>query len=233
MAKTFVLLHGAWHGGWCWSGVADLLRNRGHRVTTPTQTGLGERQHLMSKDITVATFIDDLVNHILAEDLSDITLVGHSFGGLAVSGAAERIPERIAEVVYLDCTMVRGGECLADQLSAEAMRDRIAAAGATGGVSVPPPPVSVFGITDPDVAARTQARLTPQPLKVMITALPITGLPGNGLPTRYIRCANPAYHTRERVEGWCAEFGFALEEVDAGHDVMITAPQLLVDALTR
>ena len=95
MSKTFVLLHGAWHGGWCWQFAADILRSRGHRVTTPTQTGLGERRHLMSAEITLDTFVEDLVNHILAEDLTDITLVGHSFGGNAVSGAAEAIPSRI------------------------------------------------------------------------------------------------------------------------------------------
>ena len=95
MSKTFVLLHGAWHGGWCWRFVADILRARGHEVTTPTQTGLGERRHLISAEITLQTFIDDLVNHVLAEDLNDVILVGHSFGGNAVSGAAEAIPESV------------------------------------------------------------------------------------------------------------------------------------------
>ena len=99
MSKTFVLLHGAWHGGWCWRFVADILRARGHLVTTPTQTGLGERRHLISDRITLQTFIDDLVNHMLAEDLSDAIVVGHSFGGNALSGAAEAIPERIRELV--------------------------------------------------------------------------------------------------------------------------------------
>lgn len=233
MRKTFVLLHGAWHGGWCWARVADHLRAEGHRVTTPTQTGLGERRHLMSKDITVATFIDDLINHILTEDLDDITLVGHSFGGLATSGAAERIPERIREVVYLDCTMVRGGECLADQLSSGAMTARIRAADDTGGVSVPPPPVEVFGVVEPALAAKVQARLTPHPLRTMLSPLPIEGVPGNGLPARYIRCAKPAYHASSRVEGWCAEFGMALEEIEAGHDAMITAPAALAELLDR
>ncbi|MEO1493754.1 MAG: alpha/beta hydrolase family protein [Pseudomonadota bacterium] len=231
MGKTFVLLHGAWHGGWCWAEVAEILRARGHRVTTPTQTGLGERRHLISRDVTVETFIDDLANHILAEDLRDVTLVGHSFGGMATSGTAERMPERLSEVVYLDCTMVRGGECMADNLPASTVTERIRAAKASDGVSVPPPPVSVFGVTEPEVAARLQARLTPHPLNTMLTPLPITGLPGNGLPARYIRAADPAYHTRERVEGWCAEFGFTLQEIAACHDAMVTAPKALADLL--
>src|SRR6202162_6625093 len=85
-AQTFVLVHGAWHGGWCWSRVADRLRTAGHQVFTPTQTGLGERKHLLSRDITLDTFTRDIANVIETEELSDIILVGHSFGGNAISG---------------------------------------------------------------------------------------------------------------------------------------------------
>src|SRR5437870_587324 len=81
--KTFVLVHGAWHGGWCWSKVAAILRRRGHTVLTPTQTGLGERSHLMSKAISLDTFVDDIANVLKFEDLNDVILVGHSFGGNA------------------------------------------------------------------------------------------------------------------------------------------------------
>jgi len=92
-AQTFVLVHGAWHGGWCWSRVANRLRAAGHQVFTPTQTGLGERKHLLSKDITLDTFTKDIANVIEAEELSNVVLVGHSFGGLAISGvAAEPLP---------------------------------------------------------------------------------------------------------------------------------------------
>src|ERR1700729_4499027 len=94
-AQTFVLVHGAWHGGWCWSRVADRLRSAGHRVFTPTQTGLGERKHLLSKDITLDIFTKDIANVIEAEELNNIVLVGHSFGGLAISGVADAMPERI------------------------------------------------------------------------------------------------------------------------------------------
>lgn len=89
--KTYVLVHGAWHGGWCWRDVAAALGADGHRVTTPTQTGVGERAHLLSKDITVETFVTDIVSHIEAEDLSDAILVGHSFGGVSITGAADRL----------------------------------------------------------------------------------------------------------------------------------------------
>src|ERR1700678_102881 len=118
-AQTFVLVHGAWHGGWCWSRVADRLRAAGHRVFTPTQTGLGERKHLLSKDITLDTFTTDIVNVIEAEELSDIILVGHSFGGNAISGVADVMPERIRHLVYLDSLVVEGDKSPFDGLSAE------------------------------------------------------------------------------------------------------------------
>lgn len=93
--KTYVLLHGAWHGGWCWKRVAEPLRASGHQVYTPTQTGLGERSHLLSENLTLDIFIQDLVNVLEWEDLTDVVLVGHSFGGVVITGAADRVPGRI------------------------------------------------------------------------------------------------------------------------------------------
>src|SRR6202163_696893 len=104
-AQTFVLVHGAWHGGWCWSRVADRLRAAGHQVFTPTQTGLGERRHLLSQDITLDTFIKDIVNVIEAEELSNVILVGHSFGGWAITGRANAMPDKVRHLVYLDSLM--------------------------------------------------------------------------------------------------------------------------------
>src|ERR1700690_637004 len=118
-AQTFVLVHGAWHGGWCWSRVADRLRAAGHQVFTPTQTGLGERKHLLSKDITLDTFTKDITNVIEAEELSNVVLVGHSFGGLAISGVADAIPERIRHLVYLDSLIVEGGKSPLDAFTPE------------------------------------------------------------------------------------------------------------------
>ena len=96
VVNTFVLVHGGFHGGWCWHHVAKALRARGHSVFTPTQTGCGERAHLISKSITLDTFVDDIANVFLWEDLRDVILVGHSFGGNAISGVADRMPERTA-----------------------------------------------------------------------------------------------------------------------------------------
>ena len=98
-AKTYVLVHGAYGGGWIWRDVADGLRKQGHRVWTPTQTGLGERSHLMARQITVETHIQDVANVIETEEISNIILVGHSYGGMAVTGVADRLTDRIRHVV--------------------------------------------------------------------------------------------------------------------------------------
>src|SRR5690349_12899671 len=102
ISKTYVLVHGAWHGGWCWSKVAAILRGRGHAVVTPTQTGLGERSHLLSKSIDLDVFVADIANVIKYEELNEVVLVGHSFGGNAISGVADKMPQRIRRLVYLD-----------------------------------------------------------------------------------------------------------------------------------
>ena len=234
MSKTFVLLHGAWHGGWCWEQVAGPLRARGHRVTTPTQTGLGERHHLISADLTLETFGQDLINHVLFEGLTDVVLVGHSFGGNAVSIAAERIPERLAQIIYLDCTIFQGGARLVDNMSPGKLRERVKSFEASpDGIAVDPPAPEVFGVLDPAQAAWVAARLTPHPISTMLAPLPITGKPGNGLPARYIACTDPQYHPTERVRDWAEMLGCAPEQIATGHDAMVTDPDALVEVLDR
>jgi pimeloyl-ACP methyl ester carboxylesterase len=111
--KTFVLVHGAWHGGWCWRRVSDLLEKKGHKVFTPTMTGLGERSHLLDAKINLATHVTDIVNVIKWESLNDIVLVGHSYGGAVVSGVAEQVPEAIGCFVFLDAFAPENGESVA------------------------------------------------------------------------------------------------------------------------
>ena len=234
MPKTFVLLHGAFHGGWCWERVATRLRARGHRVTTPTQTGLGERRHLMSREITLGTFIDDLVNHLHYEDLTGVVLVGHSFGGNAVSGAAERVPWRISELVYLDSMVIEGGMTPFDGLPPERVAERTRRAEETsGGLSIPPPPAAAFGVPDPEDAAWLEARMTPHPLSTYRSPLPIQGPPGNGLPCRYVACTDPLYHPLEAARRRVARAGWRVDEIVTGHDAMVTAPEALLEMLDR
>lgn len=234
MPGTFVLLHGAWHGGWCWERVAEPLRARGHRVTTPTQTGLGERRHLLSDRLTLEVFGQDLIRHIETEDLADVVLVGHSFGGNAVSIAAERIPSRISGLVYLDSTILFADQRLIDTMSPGKLKERVLAfAASPDGVSIEPPPASAFGVLDAEDQAWVEARLTPHPISTMQSALPITGPPGNGLPARYIACTDPLYHPRERTSAWAAALGTSVEDLGTGHDAMVTAPEALVELLDQ
>src|ERR1700730_16002703 len=144
-ARTFVLVHGAWHGGWCWRRVADLLAKRGHKVFAPTLTGLGERSHLISDSVNLDTHITDVVNVIRWENLTDVCLVAHSYGGWPVSGAIEQIPDRIASVVYLDAFIAEDGQRGLD-LASEFSRKGTLAAFEKGEVSRPAPRAETFSV---------------------------------------------------------------------------------------
>src|SRR5919199_3344231 len=233
-AKTYVLLHGAWHGGWCWRPVADALRAKGHRVFTPTQTGLGERRHLLSRAITLDTFVADLANVIEAEDLQDVILVGHSFGGLAISGVADRMPERIRHLVYLDSLVLEGGQSPFGVLPPDVVATRRKLVAEQGlGIAIPPPPVTAFGIPEdhPD-AAWVRRHLTPHPVGTYESPLRLEHSVGNGRPRTYIHCTNPSYAALEgsrqlvrRQQGW------QWKEIATGHDAMVTAPAELAHML--
>ncbi|HUH41378.1 MAG TPA: alpha/beta fold hydrolase, partial [Castellaniella sp.] len=136
---TYVLVHGAWHGGWCWARVAGPLRRQGHRVLTPTLTGLGERCHLLSPRITLETFIQDIVHVLNFEDLSEVILVGHSFAGLVISGVADRVPQRIRQLVYLDAFLMDPGKSVFDTLAPDLVARLRDAAATTGALAIPRP----------------------------------------------------------------------------------------------
>jgi len=229
--QTFVLVHGAWHGGWCWSRVADRLRAAGHRVFTPTQTGLGERRHLLSRDITLDTFTKDITNVIDAEELTNIVLVGHSFGGMAISGVADVMPERIRHLVYLDSLVVEGGRSPFENLPPDiAAARRKAAEESSGGLSLPPPPPSAFGVSDAKDAEWLKRRLTPHPLGAYTSKLNIKGPVGNNLPRTYIHCTSPSYAATQGSRDWVkAQQGWRWAEIATGHNAMVMAP----DELTR
>ena len=224
--QTFVLVHGAWHGGWCWSRVADRLRAAGHQVFTPTQTGLGERKHLLSKDITLDTFTKDIANVIEAEELTNVVLVGHSFGGLVISGVADAIPERFRHLVYLDSLVVERGKSPFDSLPADvAAARRKAAEESSGGLSLPAPPPSAFGVSDAKDTEWVKRRLTPHPLGTYSSTLNIKGPVGNNLPRTYIHCTNPSYAALQASRNWVkAQQGWRWAEIATGHDAMVMAP---------
>jgi pimeloyl-ACP methyl ester carboxylesterase len=231
--KNFVLLHGAFHGGWCWVRVADALRAHGSRVLTPTQTGLGERRHLLSPAVTLETFIADLVNLLDSEELADAILVGHSFAGPVITGAADRVPERIRHLIHLDASVLESGEAPFDLLPPAVVAERTRLAReSSGGLSIPAPPPLAFGVPDGPDAAWLARRLTPHPFATFTDRLRLANPPGNGLPCTYICCTDPIYGplelARRRVKD---KPGWTWREIPTGHDAMVTEPRALAEML--
>ena len=232
MGRCFVLVHGAWHGGWCWGRVHPLLEQSGHTVFTPTQTGLGERAHLLSREIDLTLFVEDIVRVIEMERLNEIVLVGHSFAGAAITGVADRIAGRLRQLVYLDALLVRTGETPMSRVPPEiAEQRRKASQDFDGGLSMPIPAPAAFGITRPEDVDWVAGRLTPHPRNTFETALTLNHPIANGVPATYIACADPWYaplaSSRERARG----FGWPMREIATGHDAMVTAPGDLVRML--
>jgi pimeloyl-ACP methyl ester carboxylesterase len=228
---TFVLVHGCWHGGWCWRFVTPLLRAAGHDVYTPTLTGLGERAHLLHDRVTLATHLQDVERLLFYEDLSRLTLVGHSYAGVVVSGVAAQVPERLAGILYLDAYLPRAGHSLFDVWSAEE-REAGRADLACGSGLRPPASPAAMGIVDPDVAAWVAARLTPHPLRTYDEPVPHGNTATEALPRAYIHCtAGPTtprfapFAQQARVDGW------PVRELATGHDAMLTAPRELTEVL--
>jgi pimeloyl-ACP methyl ester carboxylesterase len=225
VSDPFVLVHGAWHGGWCWRRVARVLRDAGHEVFTPTLTGFGERAHLLGADIGPDTLVQDVVAVLDNEELTDVVLVGHSFGALVALAVAERVPDRLRRVVLLDGLVVEAGEPAFAGLPPGSAAARTDAAAASGGVAFPPPGGAAFGLTRPEDIAWVDRRLTPHPLRTYAEPFPLRAPLGAGLPVTYVVCTDPAYpaihsaHAIARREGW------ELRELAAGHDAMISAPE--------
>lgn len=225
---TFLVAHGAWSAGWAWKKMRPLLRSRGHELVTPTHTGLGERAHLARPDVDLETHIADIVAVLEFEDLKDVILIGHSYGGMVATGVADRARERIARLVYVDAYAPKDGDSV---FSLTPARRAAMTAAAVDGWKMPPSEMPA----DTAEADRTWAvpRRTPQPLKTFEQALRLK----NGeltLPRHYIYCQRcrpddgfRPFLERARREGWGAD------EIDASHNPHITAPEVLAALLDR
>jgi pimeloyl-ACP methyl ester carboxylesterase len=229
---TFVLVHGGWHGGWCWKYVTPLLREAGHEVYAPTLTGVGERAHLARPDTGLETHIQDIIGVLTYEDLRDIVLVGHSLGGPVITGVADRVPERIAHLVYLDASVPRDGEadvdCYPPAFGARAWAEGLLAEGkhAIDPIVEEQP----FGITKEDDVLWVKSKFTPHPIKAFLDPLRLTNPDPCANARTFILCtlADPAWTSVARAR---TEPGWRVRELQAGHDAMVTAPQELVALL--
>jgi pimeloyl-ACP methyl ester carboxylesterase len=228
--KTFVLVHGAWHGGWCWRRVADLLEAKGHKVYTPTLTGLGACSHLMNKDVNISTHIADVANLIKWEDLSNIALVGHSYGGTMISGVAEELHGKIASIVFLDAFLPDNGDVLREK-AAPALRDLIAAAIQRGDMSLKAPPAAAFGVEEKD-RPWVDGKCTPQPIGTFSEKAVYTGGRDKIANKTFIRAKkypSPAFDAN--LAKCKADASWKIYELDIGHDVMVIQPERLTEIL--
>lgn len=172
---SFVLVHGGWHGGWCYGKVANLLRQAGHNVFTPTLTGLGERSHLLTQDVTLDTHIADVVNVIRWEGLSNIVLCGHSYGGVVITGVADAIADRVSALVYLDALLIEDGQSVMDTVSDERRSALLSDAALYGdGTAVPPLAPEIWGINENDLEW-VRRNLTPHPLATFLQPIHLRG----------------------------------------------------------
>jgi pimeloyl-ACP methyl ester carboxylesterase len=226
---TFVLVHGAWHGGWTWQRMTPMLRAAGRTVHTPTLTGLGERAHLGSRHTSLNTHIIDIVSMMQMEDLKDVVLVGHSYAGFVVTGVADRSPSRVRTLVYLDAFVPEDGKSLNDFIPPD-RRPAFEKAGADKGFH-DPFPLAPFGVTKPEDVAWAQPRLRPQPYLTFAQPLKLRG-GAPRIPRVFIRCMAPAYPNFEPfAQRLRNDPNWKYLEVAGGHDAMISNPRGLADAL--
>lgn len=226
--STFVLVHGAWHGSWCWKRVRRILQAQGHEVFTPTLTGVADRSHLNAPSINLDTHIEDVVNLIRWEELSDITLCGHSYGGAVITGIADRVPETIRALVYLDAFVPEDGENLLQHLPPEQREGMLAGCKAVGeGWKMPPIPAEVFNLNAAD-RDWVNSQCTMQSVETFQQPIRLTGGIGKISNVTYIRATGfdegspfPPFVAKARAKGW------KTHEVGCGHDVMVDEPEEL------
>jgi pimeloyl-ACP methyl ester carboxylesterase len=228
---TFVLVHGAWHGSWCWKRVRKAVQARGHDVFTPTLTGVGERSHLLSPHVNLDTHIDDIVNLIRWEELSDVVLCGHSYGGCVISGVADRVPERIGALVYLDAFILEDGQSLHDTLppSQKALQLELALHHGEGW-KVPPIPAEVFNVNASDLEW-VNRQCTMQSLATFQQVIKLEGKVDAVKSVTFILASGwsdspfPLFYERAKAKGW------KTLTIPCGHDVMLDRPDELTSAL--
>jgi pimeloyl-ACP methyl ester carboxylesterase len=233
---TYVLVHGGGHGGWCYQRVALLLQAEGHTVYAPTMTGLGERAHLLSADVDLHRHIEDIAAVLQYEDLRDVILVGHSYGGMVITGVADRVPDRVGRLVFLDAANPVNGQSLADVAGPviNAVRPYGEVVNGLELVLLPAPDAGLlYGVTDPDDLAWMSERLTPHPWQCFEQPLDLANEDALwAIPQFHIVCTS-TLATRDKALMETARAAGRLWDIDTGHDLMITEPVKVTRALVQ
>ncbi|MFE2184965.1 alpha/beta fold hydrolase [Streptomyces sp. NPDC059455] len=238
--STYLLVHGAWHSGQCWERVVPLLAAAGHRVLAPTLTGYGDTAHLAGPEVGLDTHVDDIVGLITEEDLTDVVLVGHSYAGLVIAATTNRVPERIAQLVYLDAMDPEDGESAADVMPVvQGWIDQ--AVTSESGWRIPPPdvmppPHGLFGVTEPADVEWLRSMLSDQPVRCLQQPVRLDNPAVNAIPRTHIHCvANvPEGITRRPVPAIQPNGSPSqVWELATGHDCMVTMPGELTELLLK
>lgn len=248
--KTFVLVHGAWHGAWVWNTVAQQLRDQGHIVYTPTLTGLGERSNELSAAISLDTFIEDIETAILHPQsaqalahsagsqpgdrtLANVILVGHSFAGLVISGVADRIADRLDRLIYLDAFVLPSGQSTFATLPDKVVNALTASAQAHHGYGIPAPDPIHLGIpADTEHYAFAREKLTPHPINTYASALSLNAPIGAGVKKIYLACTAPPYRPVAATHEWVkGQPDWIWAELNSSHSAPLLAPNRVADKL--
>ena len=231
---TFVLVHGAWHGGWCWTPLKQKLCALGHEVHAPTLTGLGERAHLLSADITADTHVMDIVNTLLWRDLRDVILMGHSYGGLIITGVADRCADHIRALVYFDAFVPERSE---QAIFQNANPERMAAFQRqidAGAIGLDPDGASITWAEDPDLRAYILSKCTPHPKGAFAKGVTLSGRQNGVSHKHYIIAAkneqSPFQREYERLK---TRVDWTLDRLNTWHDGMLEAPDQMAQMLDR
>jgi pimeloyl-ACP methyl ester carboxylesterase len=233
--RTYVLVHGGGHGGWCYQPVARILRSKGHEVYAPSLTGLGEREHLLSPAVDLDMHITDIVKLLHFEDLHDVILVGHSYGGMVITGVADRAADRVGHVVFLDAANPKNNQSLVDVAGPVILAARTNGRMVNGMELVLYPgedPMSFYGVTDPEQIAWMKPKLTPHPWKCFEQKLVLHDEARmRKIPQSHIVCTVtlpgrdvPALKAASNGRFW---------DIDTDHDLMITEPEKVAELLLR
>ena len=228
---NYLLVHGAWHGGWCWRRVTDILRAKGHAVFTPTLTGLGERAHLARPDVDLETHIADVIGVLDAEELDDVILCGHSYGGMVITPVLDRRTDRFRAGIWLDAFVPEDGHSLIEgwpHERAQHVREEVAVRG--DGWKLAPLPPDYFGVMDDDDAEWVTRRCVPQPFRTFTQHVHLSGA-WKTVPKKMYLLAE--FHPNSSFDRFAtplsAQPDWDVRRVPSGHDVMIDTPELLAD----